>query len=105
MSTAADIEYVGSEESADLGIERLVHIDKQIDENETCALRARWEFGRQMLAARDGAGRLPNGYLTRLVERTGKSRAELSFRATFASRYAEVELPTLVGSSWAEASA
>lgn len=83
-------------------IEDLVLLDKRIDENESDALRARWEFGREMLAARDGAGRLPNGYLTALVQRTGKARAELSFRATFASRYAEAELPTLVGSSWTE---
>lgn len=68
-------------------IETLVLIDKQIDENESCALRARWEFGREMLAARDGAGRLPNGYLTQLSERTGKSRTELSRRAIFATRY------------------
>lgn len=69
------------------GIETLVLIDKRIDENESTALRARWEFGHQMLNARDGAGRLPNGYLTELVERTGKSRDELSKRARFASRF------------------
>jgi len=71
----------------DLGIARLLHIDKQIDENESTALRARWEFGREMLAARDGAGRLPNGYLAELAQRTGKSRTELSRRAIFATRY------------------
>lgn len=72
---------------ADLDIERLVRIDQSIDENESSALRARWEFGKQMLAARDGKGRLPNGYLAELVERTGKSRDELSKRARFAERY------------------
>lgn len=105
MSTAADIEYVGSEESADLGIERLVHIDKQIDENETCALRARWEFGRQMLAARDGMGRLPNNYMRKLVEHTGKSRRELAYRAQFAETFpTEQELCTAVHSfdSWTD---
>lgn len=40
-----------------------------------------------MLAARDGAGRLPNGYLAQLVERTGKSRPELSRRIKFAEMY------------------
>lgn len=68
-------------------IESLILIDKQIDENESTALRARWEFGREMLAARDGAGRLPNGYLTELTQRTGKSRAELKYRAQFAAKY------------------
>lgn len=90
---------------ADLDIERLVHIDRQIDENESTALRARWEFGQQMLAARDGAGRLPNGYLRRLVDRTGKSTTELGRRARFASMYpTEEELAHAVGTfpSWHE---
>lgn len=71
----------------DLTIERLVHIDQRIDANESDALRARWEFGRQMLNARDGAGRLPNGYLAALVERTGKSRSELGYRVQFAAAF------------------
>ncbi len=68
-------------------IETLVLIDKQIDENESCALRARWEFGREMLAMRDGKGRLPDGKLTELVAATGKNRVELSRRVRFAERY------------------
>lgn len=40
-----------------------------------------------MLTARDGAGRLPNGYLPALVERTGKSRRELGYRVQFAETY------------------
>jgi N6-adenosine-specific RNA methylase IME4 len=90
---------------ADLGIERLAHIDERIDKHEGAALRDRWEFGRLMLAARDGAGRLPNGYLASLVERTGKSRAELGFRVQFAARYpTEAELSNALGSSpaWSE---
>jgi N6-adenosine-specific RNA methylase IME4 len=88
-----------------LDIERLVRIDQQIDQNESTALRGRWEFGHQMLAARDGAGRLPNRYLAQLVERTGKSRRELAYRAQFAETYAtEEELCTAVHSfqSWTE---
>lgn len=90
---------------ADLDIERLVRIDQDIDANETCALRARWEFGQQMLVARDGAGRLPNGFLTALVERTGKSRPELSRRIKFAEMYpTEAELSHAVRTfpSWHE---
>lgn len=86
-------------------IERLVRIDQQIDANESTALRARWEFGQQMLAARDGAGRLPNGYLAQLVERTGKSRAELGFRVQFAATYpTETQLSNALDScaSWSE---
>lgn len=71
----------------EIDIERLVRIDQDIDENENSALRARWEFGHHMLAARDGMGRLPNGYMSRLVERTGKGRVELGRRVRFAERF------------------
>ncbi len=99
MSTVADTPV------ADLDIERLVHIDRRIDANESDALRARWEFGHQMLAARDGMGRLPNGYLSALVQRTGKSRAELGHRARFAAKFpTEEELSNALDSygSWFE---
>lgn len=78
-------------EVVDLSLERLVHIDQRIDSNESNALRARWEFGQEMLAARDGAGRLPNGYLAELVELTGKSRSELGYRIQFAETYPGAE--------------
>lgn len=89
---------------ADLDVERLVRLDEQVDAAEGDGLRARWEFGRLMLAKRDGAGRLPNGYLKSLVERTGKSRAELKYRAQFAATYAdERELANALAlSSWRE---
>lgn len=89
----------------DIDIERLVRIDQDIDLSEADALRARWEFGHHMVAARDGAGRLPNGYLARLKERTGKSHTELARRAQFAVAYpTELELSTAVESfsSWTE---
>jgi|GEM_PF-1496270 len=89
----------------DLDIERMVHIDQRIDANESDALRARWDFGQQMLAARDGAGRLPNGYLSALVERTGKSRRELGYRVQFAETFpTEEELCTAVQGfgSWSD---
>jgi N6-adenosine-specific RNA methylase IME4 len=70
----------------DFGIERLVHLDERIDAREGEALRDRWEFGHAMLAKRDG-GRLPNGFLAELVERTKKSRAELLYRSLFAQRF------------------
>lgn len=76
---------------ADLGIERLLRIDERIDTHEGEALRDRWEFGHAMLAARDGKGRLPNGYLTDLVERTGKSRTEAAH-----ARLVEGRLPEAV---------
>lgn len=93
------------QEVADLGIERLVRIDERIDEREGEALRDRWEFGRELLAARDGKGRLPNGYLSSLATRTGKSRTELKYRVQFAERYStEDELANALASypSWYE---
>lgn len=87
----------------DIGFERLVHIDQRIDAYEGDALRDRWEFGQLMIEARDGMGRLPNGYMTALVGRTGKSRSELGYRVQFAERYpTEAELSTAVDSfrSW-----
>lgn len=86
----------------DLDLERLVHLDQRIDANESDAMGARWEFGRYMLAKRDGAGRLANGYLSELVEHTGKSRSELKYRAQFAATYAQDELANALANhlSW-----
>jgi N6-adenosine-specific RNA methylase IME4 len=72
----------------DLGIERLVRIEARIGEAEGSGLRARWEFGHELLAARDGKGRLPNGLLKTITERTLVSRSELQLRMRFAERFA-----------------
>ena len=90
-------------EVADLGIERLVRIEERIGTAEDSGLRARWEFGHELLAARDGKGRLPNGYLKTVSERTGVGRVEMKFRAQFAGRYpTEDELSNAVSQfgSW-----
>lgn len=66
-------------------------------------MRARWEFGHELLRARDGKGRLPNGYLAAVVEETGASRREVAYRMQFAERFAsEGELCNAVAqfSSW-----
>lgn len=75
-------------EVADIGIERLVRIEQRIGAAEGSGLRARWEFGHELLAARDGKGRLPNGYLKAIADRTGTSRRELGYRMAFAERFA-----------------
>lgn len=72
---------------ADLGIERLARIEERIGAAEDSGLRARWEFGHELLAARDGKGRLPNGYLKAVSERTGVARGELQRRTRFAERF------------------
>ncbi len=90
---------------SDLGIERLVRIEARIGDAEGSGLRARWEFGRELLAARDGKGRLPNRYLTAVAERVQASRSELKYRMQFAERFpTEEELATAVASfrSWWE---
>jgi hypothetical protein len=83
--------------------ETLLCIDKRIDAAEAEGITERWEFGRLMLAAREGKKRLPNGYLAELVSRTGKSQRELSYRIQFAERYpTEAELRNALRdySSW-----
>lgn len=85
--------------------EPLLILDKRIDASEAETIRDRWEFGRLMLAAREGKKRLPNGYLAALIERTGKSQSELSYRVRFAQAYpTEVELSNVLEShsSWHE---
>jgi N6-adenosine-specific RNA methylase IME4 len=82
---------------ADLGIERLARIEERISGAEDAGLRARWEFGHELLAARDGKGRLPNGYLRTVTERTGVGRAEAGARMKFAERWpTEAELSDAV---------
>jgi hypothetical protein len=83
-------------------IETLVCIDKRIDAIEVEGLRERWEFGRIMLAARNGKKRLPNGYLAALVKATGKSRTELGYRIQFAEKYPELSNALDSFTSWFE---
>lgn len=90
---------------ANLSLARLVKIEQRIAGAEDTGLRARWEFGRDLLAARDGKGRLPNGYLALVVEETQASRAEINHRMRFAERFAtEEELSNALDSyrSWHE---
>jgi len=92
-----------TEAVADLGIERLVRIEARIGDAEGSGLRARWEFGHELVSRRDGMGKLPNGYLADVAERTGASRQELGYRMRFAERFAtEDELANAVGTfrSW-----
>lgn len=83
----------------------LVALESEISRAESAGLRTRWEFGRQLLMARNGKRRLPNGYLAAVVEVTGASRAELTYRMQFAERYpTETELLNALNSfrSWRE---
>jgi hypothetical protein len=75
----------------DLGLERLVRIEERIGAAEGSGLRARWEFGHELLAARDGKGRLPNGWVKAIAERTRCHRVELQRRMKFAERFPSEE--------------
>lgn len=91
------------------GIEDYIAIDKCVDgaedaiaDNTRESLRARWEFGKLMLAERVGK-QLPAGRLDELCTATGKSRSELKYRVQFAEKYrTEDEVATAVATlgSW-----
>jgi hypothetical protein len=84
-------------------LDEMLRLDKRIDASEVESIRDRWEFGWMMVKARNGAKRLPNGFMEQLIERTGKSKTELSDRAQFAERYpTEDELSNALDSfaSW-----
>jgi N6-adenosine-specific RNA methylase IME4 len=89
--------------AVELEFTRFVRLEERIAGAEGEGLRARWEFGHELLRARDGKGRLPNGYLTKLCEQTGASRSELTFRSRFAEQFpTEAELSSALDSygSW-----
>ncbi len=70
----------------------LLDLDARVDQAEGEGLRARWEFGHELLLERVGK-LLPRGRLDELVGRTGKSREELQRRVRFAERFpTEAEL-------------
>jgi N6-adenosine-specific RNA methylase IME4 len=70
----------------DLGLARLVALDRDVDAAEGEGLRARWEFGRELLGRRVGS-KLPKGLLDQIAAETGKGREELKKRMQFASRF------------------
>ena len=59
--------------------------DARVDAAEDDGIRARWEYGRALFRRRVGK-RLPDGFLEDEIEKTGKSRSELGYRMTFATR-------------------
>ena len=65
-------------------------LDARVDQAEGDGIRARWEFGRELLRKRVGK-QLPRGLLDELVAATGKSRTELQYRVQFAERYPDEE--------------
>jgi phage N-6-adenine-methyltransferase len=79
-----------------------IALDKRVDGAEGEGLRARWEFGRLLLAKRVGK-QLPKGLLDDIARETGKSRQELGYRMQFAEKFpTEEEVSNAVGKfgSW-----
>lgn len=72
---------------AELDVARIVALEERITAAEGNGLRARWEFGHELLAKRDGKGRLPNGYLARICDETGAHIREVNRRMQFASAF------------------
>lgn len=83
----------------DLGLERLVRLDRDVDTAEGEGLRARWEFGRDLLGHRVGK-KLPVGLLDKVADRTGKSRVELKRRVQFAEQFADEDALAHAVSQW-----
>ena len=81
-----------------------LRLEARIAKSDGDGIRARWEFGRWLLAQRKGK-QLPNGLLDQLVAATGQNATELKYRMVFAERYAtEDEVVTAVTTckSWTE---
>ncbi|HWK18556.1 MAG TPA: hypothetical protein VNR66_13980 [Solirubrobacteraceae bacterium] len=80
-----------------------VALERRIDVAEEDAIRARWKFGRLLLAERraHGGKQLPHGRLDEICAAVGKRRSaferEVHWRMTFAERYpTEAEVRTAV---------
>jgi hypothetical protein len=67
-------------------INKLEEIEQRVTRSNEEGLRARWEFGREVLAQRSGR-QLPRAYLAQVVERTGVNKEEIRRRMRFAERY------------------
>lgn len=72
----------------DLSLARLVKLEERIAGAEGDGLRARWEFGRDLLAERVGK-KLPPGRLGDVSAETGASRREIQTRMQFAEHFAD----------------
>jgi hypothetical protein len=79
------------------------HLETRIRKNDLDALMARRECGRQLLAERGEAGRLPNGRLEELSNALDVSRSELNNRMRFAASHLtdeDVQMALKVYGSW-----
>ncbi len=91
---------------SEIDVAPALRIEERIDAAEGEGIEARWEFGHWMLTfIPEGGKKLPDGFLDRLSEATGKNRSELKHRRWFAEKLpTRAELVTAVtnGASWTE---
>src|SRR5258708_26255991 len=85
----------------------LRRLDDDINRNEDTSIRARWEYGRKILARyqppESGRKQLPTGVLDAVATELGVCRAEVGARKKFAQVYdTEEKLSTVIESftSW-----
>jgi hypothetical protein len=82
---------------ADATVTRLLKIEARIRGSEREGVQARWDSGRELLAARQGK-KLP----PRLLEEVGINRWEAAYRMRFAEACSEEEIVGRVQQSWRE---
>lgn len=83
----------------DLSLARLANLEQRISGAEGDGLRARWEFGHELLVARVGK-KLPPGYLTKVCDQTSVNRVEVKRRMQFAERFPDPEALAHAVSQW-----
>lgn len=92
--------------TSELSDQLYLNLAKRVDEGEAGAIRARWDFGRALLAERqaNGGKQLPDGRLDEICELVGKSRATISDWVLFAERYEDQEVSNALETcgSWRE---
>src|SRR2546428_477083 len=74
---------------AAVALEAYRELERRIRTTDEDALRARWEFGRRLLAEREanGGNKLPDGRLAELANALAVSRAEIKNRMQLAEEY------------------
>ena len=101
MATTASSSNGKGAASAAPSVQVYVDLERVIVGADEPGIRARWEFGRQLLQERVN-GFLPRGRIVEVCAATGRGRTEILFRVKFAERYAEHELSNAIGQfrSW-----
>jgi len=80
-----------------------VDLEAKITRANDDGIRARWQFGRELLKERGTSKQLPKGRIAQVCVATGRGRTEILFRVKFAERYpTEAEVSNAIGhfGSW-----